>query len=162
MLWNQAAEFFTDDDDWFISSGGLWDIYVFDTRIEDWERFYRFVLATYRHGYFLDQQEAPAPSTAAESFAINEQVSLLLKIWLPGEIQINCFFLTPDEIELDALAADTRTEMGFCAVVEFMQAVGHHLQKPVALTVESWPESPVLLYSPEEDQVNYVWRGPPA
>lgn len=138
----------------FQADGTLRDIYVLQTRNEDWDKFLEFVRSSYRTEFLVGENSRDLPSEAANVFDEWAVSPVLLKIFV-GAVQINCHFFTKNEIELDLAPEEVKTSEQGELIMEFLKALGVALQRPVRLTAESDPDDVIFEYQPGEDRPRY-------
>jgi hypothetical protein len=126
----------------------LFDIYVFDTGAHDWE----LLLGLLRDGPFKltfsgDSRPCPLPSTVREIFEMKATTAVSLNIDFSG-LTANCFFFTPEEIELDIDPREFRFETQLNSLSTLIAGIGDLLNKEVVLALENSPQQRVTVYSP--------------
>ena len=128
----------------FVQDGSLRDIYVRGTTINDWERFYRFLIEKKLPLSYLrsDDRTAEFPSSIAKIME-DRRCGHTLSIDLSG-ILLNTHFFNDREIELDLDPRDVNSEDRFKSLVNFMGEIGRLLRKEVVLTSENAPEAVIL------------------
>ena len=130
----------------FHADGGLRDIYVNDTSLNDWQRFVDYLRKTEaRLEYFVNEVQA-LPIQIDEIFQSREHTRLLA-INLGG-VSLNCHFFVLDQIELDFDLGDIRSEAQAKVVFRLMSTIGRVLDKVVILTYENEDQQPIFKYQP--------------
>jgi hypothetical protein len=133
--------------DHFEPDGGLRDIFVRSTTIEDWRLHYQSLRATYPLEYFVDGQPQQPPATVDEALAARSTASPMLRFRVGG-ITIVCHFFTPDEIEMDLDPCEVSSPAAFDSLLTFLQFTGDKLGKSVTLCYEGDDEHPFITYQP--------------
>ena len=140
----------------FKRDGILRDIYIQQTTLHDWERFYRFLShrrfpLDYRRS---DELTTPMPATAAEIFQDTRCVHTVS--FDIGGVFLNCHFFCVQQIELSFDPEYVESQARLDAVLYFMKEVGRLLRKEVLLTPENLTEAPIFRYSPENDAIKKI------
>jgi hypothetical protein len=78
-------------------------------------------------------------------FRQGEHDPVLLKIFV-GDIQLNCHFFSPDEIELDPVEVASPEDQQ--RVLDFIHQLGRTLDRPVVLTGENQPDMESYRFEP--------------
>lgn len=128
--------------------GSLRDMYVFDTSIEDWAKFLALA-SSYPSAYSFDGMRKILPS--AERLLSERGGSHLLEVQV-GAASVNCHFFMESELELDVDPKEVSSASQHDLLLEFAEAVASALQKPIVLTPEGTPESPLLSFEPVTSQ----------
>ena len=97
---------------------------------------------------FYHQGERDLPSTFGEIYALQNEDATLLKIFLNGNIQVNCHFFFSDWIEFDIDPREIKSEQGFQEIVDFMSFLAKNLNEVVVLIHENSPDSVILTINP--------------
>jgi hypothetical protein len=147
MNWQDCAKAFYVD-------GSLRDIYVRDTRADDWDVFLGAV-SSKMTASFVDGEPYPLPTAAKEIFSVNATKSFLLEIRL-GQVIINCHFFTEVDIELDIDPSQVTSQAELDSIVEVIELVGRALGKDVVLTDENSPSSIWFAFDAVKSQVRFV------
>lgn len=136
--WNEIkSEFETD--------GSLRDIYVENVQVELWNLFIEEVKNyKYRIEFSHGDNELALPNNFNAIKKLQETDPTTLRIWLPGDIQLNCHFFTEDEIELDVSPCDVQSEASYLQLLEFLKWLSSSTKKEVKLTHEGSKELIIL------------------
>jgi hypothetical protein len=126
------------------ADGSLRDIYVFNMSADDWDKFLSFA-SSRRSVYSFDGEERSLP--VAERLFSARGGSHLLVIQV-GSASVNCHFFAASELELDIDPREVSSAPQHNQVLEFAEAIALALQKPIVLTPENIPESPLLSFDP--------------
>jgi hypothetical protein len=145
--WETCRHFFEQD-------GGLRDIYVCDTTIEDWRTTFELLRRDYDLEFLVDSSPRELPATVDEAFAIREEASPSLR-WRIGEIVVLCHFFTTEEIEFDIDSREVTSQEALDQVFDFMKRVGDTLGKPVILNYENDRQPPLISYEPGRGEFAY-------
>lgn len=125
-----------------VGDGMTVDIYVLETRLEDWDRFLGFLWEAEGELEGWWPADRPSHPPRAESLIDAEEGrSLLVTI---GHTTWSCFFFSPEEIEL-SIASDgipSRSEMQ--PVLRFMSDLAGALGTEVRLCPENAPDAPIF------------------
>jgi hypothetical protein len=133
--------------------GGLRDLYVLNTTIEDWQAAIDFLRSSaYPLSFWLNDKAVPLPENVGSVFANRSQIDVLLSIDISGMI-INCHFFTEQELELDLDPREVNSEEQLNSLFRFMKALGQYLRKGVILTHENSPHLVLLRSSPNGDEI---------
>lgn len=146
-LWDDCKEAFRED-------GSLRDIYVQGTSLEDWDRFYGFLLdCGFSLTFARNGEPAKLPSQAAEALQDpNSTHNLMIGV---ENLTLNCHFFTEEEIELDVDPREVHSQSELDLVLGFMRNLGKCLSKEVILTAENFKDLVWFQYLPESDQMHY-------
>ena len=144
-LWSDVS------DDWE-SEGGLRDVYVFETNVEDWQRALDLVRAQWPFTYSEDGSPKTMPADVPTIFQAREQRAVRLQIHAAPAIHINCHFFLPEEIEFDLDPREVNSQADFDIVCEFIGLIGTTLQKAVSVCWEGDTEA-LMRYEPRTDVV---------
>jgi hypothetical protein len=123
-------------------------MYVFDTSMKDWEQFLA-VASSYPAAYSFDGIEQGLPS--AERLLSERGGSHLLAVQV-GAASVHCHFFMESELELDIDPKEVSSASQHDLLLEFAEAVAMALQKPIVLTPEGTPDSPLLSFEPVTSQ----------
>jgi hypothetical protein len=146
LAWDQVRE------DWVVD-GGLRDIYVHETTRDDWQRVVDALRATgWPTTFSVDGDECEIPADVSGIFALVDQ-STSWRIRPHPDVQINCFFFTEGEIELDADPREIAGQAELDAVCELVLVIGRALGRQVDVTGESAPSDVFMYYDPRTDQL---------
>lgn len=133
---------FTDDGSWR-------DIYVLNTTSLDW---YRALEAIQRSGldtHFLIVGDVRAlPSDGRAAFPEPGFRDQFLEV-RTGGVSLNCHFFGPEEIEFDLDPRQVQAQDALDAIVGFMALLAAACAKPVVLTPENLPTSPIIRVLPD-------------
>jgi hypothetical protein len=149
MKWPQIAPDFKPD-------GSLRDINVVATSLSDWQN----VLDSVRGfepspTYSVNGVPTELPSRVEEAFKSRSVASPRLSLSL-GTITLNCHFFQESDIEFDFDPAEVHGQDQLDALASFMRRLGKVTGKVVVLTPENAMEIPILRYSPDGDEVEWV------
>ena len=127
--------------------GGLRDIYVLGTSLEDWRR---FVALAVSYPYEYDGEPGSLPDVES---VLRDDQSHLLSIGV-GNVRLNCHFFIDSEIEIDIDPAEIESAANHDAVLNFLERLGRTLGKPVIITPENEIQTPIVSFDP----LNDTWR----
>lgn len=128
--------------------GSLRDMYVFNMSIDDWSKF--LSVASLRSlTYSFDGEAQSLPSV--ERIFAERGGSHLLAIQV-GSIAVNCHFFVVSELELDIDPREVCGALQHAQLLEFAEAIASALQKPIFVTPENTPESPLLSFDPSASE----------
>jgi hypothetical protein len=142
--WSDVSE------DWE-SEGGLRDVYVFETSVDDWQRVLDLVRAQWSCAYSEDGKPTAMPADVRTIFRAREQRAVRLAIQAAPAIHVNCHFFLPEEIEFDLDSREVNNQADFDAVCEFIRAIGAGLRKSVSVCWEGDSEAQIMRYEPSTD-----------
>jgi hypothetical protein len=128
--------------------GSLRDMYVFSMSMGDWRKFLSFT-SPLRTAYSFDGEERSLPS--ADHLFLERGGSHLLAIQV-GSAAVNCHFFVDSELELDIDPKEVSSASQHDQLLEFAEQIASALQKPIVLTPENTPESPLLSFEPSESK----------
>lgn len=122
----------------FHADNGLRDIYVFETDEADWQTVIDDFRSntTYPIHFFLDKEPQPLPHEVKTIFDLTQDHAVLLCID-EGQLNLHCYFFTPDQIEFDLDPRDIQNDDRLTRLLDFIHHIGNLLQKPIVLTPES-------------------------
>lgn len=69
-----------------------------------------------------------------------------------GSASVNCHFFVDSELELDIDPREVNSASQHNQLLEFAEQIASALQKPIVLTPENTPESPLLSFQPGESK----------
>lgn len=147
--WSDVSEDWADFD-------GLRDIFVFDTKLEDWQRLIDLFRLQWPSIYSEDGSPERMPTEARTIFRVREQRAVRWEISASPTIHIHCHFFTPEEIEFDVDPQEVRASADFDAVCEFIGSVGAALGKTVSVCAEGDSTAEIMRYEPETDLLRRV------
>jgi len=129
----------------FAQDGSLVDMYIQDVTISDWEKLIDFLNLNYDLKYGEDDSNQIDKDYALRYLndETGEMEFKLLRVYL-YEIQVNCFFFLPDQIEFDIHPGEVTSLLHFERIEKFMTAVSIELNNQVTLTAENSPEFPLF------------------
>jgi hypothetical protein len=132
----------------FEPDGALRDVYVHGATLADWQAVLDHVRTHYPPlDFSVGGDPAALPAAVAEIFPLWERAAPLLYFHVGG-IGVACHFFTPDEVEFDLRPEEVTEQARLDALVDFVRGVGDATGKPVAVTIENWPEALILRYDP--------------
>jgi hypothetical protein len=145
--------------DVFAVDGGLRDIYVFDTGMDDWQRMLEQLdAAGYQLRSFRDGQPTELPTNAAEEFSDRNECSRMLSVFFDG-VQANSHFFSPEEIEFDLDPREIRAQEQLDAIIRFMHFLANTTEKESVLTPENGRANVVFRVRPHDSNVEYAPPG---
>jgi hypothetical protein len=106
----------------FEVTGGVRDIHVLETGLDDWSAFLRFVKVSYRTEFSINDEPRSLPEDPAQVLQETYRTPVLLKIFLDG-VQVNCRFL-PGDMELFLDPEEVRTQGDVDHVLRFLKELG--------------------------------------
>jgi hypothetical protein len=127
--------------------GGLRDIYVLGTTLEDWRCFVALALSC---PYQYDG-ELTLPPDVESVLRDDQSHRLLVHV---GNVGLSCNFFDVSEIEIDIVPDEVETEADHDGILEFLARLGRALGKPVILTLENEIHTPIVSFDPS----NNAWR----
>lgn len=145
----------------FTDPKGLRDLLVRDATLESWTALLRWLTtAGWRQAFWIDGHEAPAPTTAAQVFAVREDDRTpILSIEINGAFA-NCHFWNEREIELDVRSRDFQTDERLSELVEFALGLSRGLGEQVMLTEDNTHDSVLVVFRPDRSvEPGYVRPG---
>ena len=134
----------------FHAEGLLRDIYVFNTSEADWQMVIDDLRSNtaYPIRFLLDQKPQPLPHEVKAIFHLTQDHAVLLRID-EGQLNLHCYFFTPDQIEFDLDPRDIQNDDRLVRLLDFIHHIGNLLQKPVVLTPESVETIHYLSFDPK-------------
>jgi hypothetical protein len=123
-------------------------MYVFNMSIDDWAKFLA-VASSRSLTYSFDGKAQNLPSV--ERIFAERGGSHLLAIQV-GSASVNCHFFVASELELDIDPKEVCIASQHNQLLEFAEAIASALQKPIVVTPENAPESPLLSFEPSSCQ----------
>jgi hypothetical protein len=136
--------------DLFVPDGGLLDIYVFGTNVEEWEKVIATV-ATQGWQVGFSATGWPGMPDVREIFAQLDDLSVCVSVQPVAGLVINTHFFTEEEIEFDLEPSDVRGQTDFDALCTFLRVVARAAGKPIVLTPENSGHLHLLAYDPGTD-----------
>lgn len=136
---------------------GSWrDIYVLDTKPEDWVELFSMLRKDYVRSNELDE-EASLPSSNEEVLNAAKTSS---KNWnfRVGRILVVCHLFALTRIEFDIDPREVLGQPDLDSLCQFLQRLGDALGKSVILTPESFAECPIITYEPRSTSFRYDAR----
>jgi hypothetical protein len=140
--------------DFDTDGGDFRDVYAFKTTIYDWQVLFDYLRGTYLLNFSKDGEPQIFPTTIDEVFDLRQQSAPSLNLRV-GRILVQCFFITPQEIEFDIDAREIECQSDLDVLLGFMQEIGNVLHKPTVLTPENCPEYQIITYDPQVRQFEY-------
>jgi hypothetical protein len=135
----------------WVFDGALRDIYVTDTNLEDWRRFIALA-TTFPCTY---KRDGRAVQRLRLEDALSDQHDSLMRIEV-GKARLHCHFFAAEEIEIDIDPREIASATEHDGVMAFVESLGQALGKPVVLTPENDPETPIVSYQPSDS--TWRWR----
>jgi hypothetical protein len=123
-------------------------MYVFNMSMNDWEKFLT-VASSRGLTYSFDGEAQSLPSV--EHLFDGRGGSHLIAIRI-GSASVNCHFFVASELELDIDPKEVCNDLQHDQLLEFAEAISSALQKPIVVTPENMPESPILSFEPSASQ----------
>jgi hypothetical protein len=131
----------------FSADGALRDIHVLDTTLEDWQRFWRWLLAGgIKTTFNVDAVRSSAPDDVQYAFRLRPAQSPCCLLDWYG-IELACHFFCAEEIEFDLVPSEV-TAATWPYLLQFLVQVGDLLGKPIRLTDENAREAVIVAYDP--------------
>ena len=142
--WNEVRRAFHRD-------GALRDIYVLDVGAAELDRFLA-ALPAWGHALSYTERRVakPWPDSFAAVYARRDEIEPFVAIDLGG-VELHYHFFTDEELELDLDPREVATARELELVGAFLRRLGRLLERPVLLTQENLPDTPVLSYDPRTD-----------
>ena len=75
-----------------------------------------------------------------------------------GKALLHCHFFAIEEIEIDIDPREIASAIEHDGVMGFIESLGRALGKPVVLTPENDPETPIVSYQPSDAAADGTWR----
>lgn len=137
----------------------LLDIYVFKTDENDWQTIINHLRLNtlYTTTFLVDLKKQALPFAVREIFDITQDHAVILHID-EGQLNIYCYFFTPEQIEFDFDPRDITDDQRLTRLLDFIHLLGNLLQKQVVLTPESDEAIHYLSYDPVTQ--NDTWSLP--
>lgn len=138
--------------DHFVADGSWRDIYVLDTTSDDWTTMLRWLRrGNYPIKFSVDNNPEPCPDTADDVlWNQRTQASFMLTVDVPGRPK--CHFFTDEEIEFDLDPKEIQDDAALQRLLALTRDLGRTVSKPVIITPENRPESPLIRYDPIRDE----------
>ena len=141
---------------WAADDGAVFDIFVTDTTLQDWQAVVDAVRATtWPMTYGVDGVPVEMPSAVEEIFAHAQKATILWSVTPVPGVAINCHFFGSDEIEFDFQPREIVNDEKLAALLAFITHVGRALGRLVGVTVEGdenpRPAKGHLHYEPRSD-----------
>jgi hypothetical protein len=143
---------------WAGDDGALFDIFVTDTTLEDWQAVVDAVSATtWPMTYEVDGVPTEMPPAVEEIFAHAQKATILWSVTAAPGVALNCHFFCSDEIEFDFQPREIVSDERLAALLGFITHVGRALGRLVGVTVEGdddpRPAKGHLYYEPHSDAI---------
>jgi hypothetical protein len=151
-LWTDVSEDWEDE-------GGLRDVFVFETKVGDWQRLLDLFRSRWPSTYSEDGNSETMPADVQTIFQVREKRAVRWQIQAAPRIHINCHFFWPEEIEFDLDPRQINTQADFDVVCEFIRSIGAILQKTVSVCWEGDARAEIMRYDPETDVIRRVVAG---
>jgi hypothetical protein len=137
----------------FERDGSLRDIYVQNATIEDW----KLVIAVVQRGVHGAQLhrggvEVVIPGNIESLFDPEDRPYMSFTV---AGVAFDCHFFTPTEIEF-SFDPQQVTERSLQGLLAFMIDLGTATDKAVIMTPESYPQSPIFRYEPNQQQLSWL------
>ena len=147
MNWETCQQAFHADGSWR-------DIYIFDTNIEDWEKFFKFVQSyECELRYLRDSELELMPPNICTIFTDKEHShSLSIDIC---DITLVAHFFLESEIELDINPSEIKSQLQLDRFIEFVSNLGRQLKKDVFITEESAETEIWFKYTAKNDNLTF-------
>jgi hypothetical protein len=108
---------------------GLRDIYVVGTTNEDWRRFLRFARDSYPTEFLVELESREMPDDPVVIFELGKHNPVLMRMFL-GAVQLNSYFFTTEEIDIDLDPTEVKTREDATRVLRFLKELGDALTAP--------------------------------
>jgi hypothetical protein len=150
LKWDAVrGEFDLDDGSWR-------DIYVFDTKMADWQQMLDSLRASpYQVQYFRNREPAELPNAAAEAFPLPDECDRMLSVTFSG-VLANCHFFTEDEIEFDIDPREVKGQAELDALFGFMHLLADSVGKEAVLSPENFRQVVIFRVRPGGVAVEWV------
>lgn len=126
---------------YYEDGGSLRDIYVFETTIEDWERWIDLVNQNYRvefyNGFTEEKSDQIDVGVVKQYWEGKTEMSNWATIFIYN-FQIKCYFFISQEIENDISPKEFLSIEDHLHLMEYLKAVSGCLNKKVFLTEENY------------------------
>lgn len=141
----------------FPLDGGLRDVYVVGTDVNDWDRLLDLVRSSgWPCSYTADGVQDPIPESAQRAFDDGGRAKNLS--FDLGSIQVNGHFFAPEEIELDLDPRQVQSQEALDRVLSFVEDLGGCLGKEVILTEENSQDQVWFRYEPASGAITFTTR----
>lgn len=136
---------------------GSWrDIYVKNTKSEDWEKWIELVNEKYKinwHNGKANQAETKINFDVIKEYCEgNEELCSTANVFL-DEIQVNTHFFDDSEIENDIDPREFKSIDDHSRLMEYLKSVSTACEKEVVLTLENSPEHVLIKVDKNEVQI---------
>ncbi len=141
----------------FEPDGSLRDIYIQDATVEDWRVVVvRILDSGYRAELQLHGAAVPMPTEFEAVFGgeFDENDRYFMSFTV-GDIALDCHFFTLTEIEF-SFAPNDVTKTSLRHLLAFMIDLGEATKKPVIMTPENYPQSPIYRYDNSDHRLTWV------
>ena len=147
MLWEEYKSEFSCD-------GNPRDLCIDGVDQRDWQSMLSFIRSTHASmDFYIDGKVAALPSNLTDVLN-NSQHDYLLKMHFGG-VNIQCDFLTPEQIQLAIDPSEIDDEFKANLIFRLMSTIGRTLDKPVVFAQGNQQEKTIFEYKPGET-VEYV------
>ena len=127
------------------------------TTLEDWRRFLRFARDSYPIEFLVELVPREMPDDPATIFQLGQHDPVLLRIFVGG-VQLNSYFFTTTEIDLDLDPTEVETPADASRVLRFLKELGDALNRTVLMTYDGAPDLVVYRYDPHTPEPVYLTR----
>lgn len=127
----------------FEPDGSLIDLYVQEVSLDDWRSVINLINRKYKVKYDNASQIDADYAINCLNDRTNEIESRSASIYL-GEIQLNCHFFLPDQIEFDINPLEVNSIHDFELIENFMFDISSEIRNQITLTAENDPKFPLI------------------
>jgi len=150
LTWNTVNRAFE------FEAGSFRDIYLLGTDLDAWQRMLDGLSARqYELAYFRDDQAIELPPDAIEVFASLPECYHQLSVNL-CQVQANCHFFTPDDIEFNIDPREVKGQSELDAVFAFMRCLADSASMDAILTLEDSPDGVIFRVCPGQNEIDYL------
>jgi hypothetical protein len=141
----------------FEDNGSLYDIYVKDANLNDWQKLVDFLrVGFYPTEFFVgDERQATLPDNAIDLLNDPEKTSRLIKVYV-GDLTLHSHCFSEGEIEFDLAPQDVTNQAVADSVFLFMEKLSQYLRTPVRLTPENSRDVVLVEYN-SEGAISTMW-----
>lgn len=138
----------------FVRDGGLRDIVISNTTLDDWEAAYKFVLCKTGVSYHYDNEVRPAPDSVRQVFASGEGHRSMLSLSLSG-VLIHIYFFVRDEIEAVFNPGDVNSQATLDVLLDFVRGLGDAVGRPASVSPSGLRDCLMFTYDPASGAMTY-------
>ena len=133
----------------FTPDGSLRDIYVLNTRTEDWNSLIAGLAGSDLPVKISKPFERLEDFDAAPVFEhVTNSSPVQMQVFLSETIKAHSHFFTSNEVEFDLDPRQIKSKADVAGILKFMRTIGEILSSEVILTEESCQHDPILSFKP--------------